>query len=387
MRLLDSYQDLYSQARTARLAGRHKEAITTYTRIVERLSQLSLETLRARPDLEELLHQAAEELLDVLRWERSYDQAIELEKKLIAMLPQEELVRRTEIANLLIQKGQVQEALSQLQEIAEADADNIWGWITLGAQHLWLRRYEESETYFERATEVTDATEEDVAFVYRYLFQLYKEQDRHEEAVAAWEKARRLDPETQSTLPDVYGMFIAAGDYKQAHSYLRREQNRLRYLFHLGLIDHHQGDEYAAQRQWRRLASMDPRNYEEGQDAWVEGCLRLGLVQQAINELVRQVNQGKISSHRMMLLGLAWAMAGDPQKASAALDGTVMILDHSRPRRSKLSRSDWRLFEELVGDEKVLKALEHYFMAAIFVPGEDFDVSRYAAGRGGLPGQ
>jgi len=386
MRLLDSYQDLYSQARTARLAGRHEEAITTYTRIVERLSQLSAETLQGRPDLEELLHQAAEELVEVLRWERRYDQAIELEKALIAMLPREELVRGTEIANLLIEKGQVEEGLSQLQEIADADADNIWGWMTLGAQYLWLRRYEESETYFERAVGVADAAEEDVAFAYRYLFQLYKEQDRYEEAVAAWEKARRLDPETQSTLPEVYGMFIAAGDYKQAHSYLRREQNRLRYLFHLGLMDHHQGDEYAAQRQWRRLANMDPKNYEEGQDAWAEGCLRLGLVQRAINELARRVNQGDISSHRMMLLGLGWAMAGDAQKASAALDGTVMILDHSRPRRSKLSRRDWRLFEELVDNEEVLKALEDYFVPAIFVAGEDFGVSRYAAGRGGLRG-
>jgi len=373
MRLSDSYQDLYTQARTARLAGRHEEAIAIYTRIVERLSELSPETLQGRPDLEELLHQAAEELVEVLRWERRYDQAIELEEKLIGLFPQEELVRRTEIANLLIEKGQVEEGLSQLQEIAQADADNIWGWITLGAQHLWLRRYEEGEAYLQRAVELEGAADEDVAFAYHYLFQLYKEQDRHEEAVAAWEKARRLDPETQSTLPEVYWMFIEAGDYRQAHSYLRREQNRLRYLFHLGLMDHQQGDEYAAQRQWRRLADMDPNNYDEGHDEWAEACLRVGQVQQALNELARRVNQGEITSHRMMLLGLAWAMADDVQKARAALNGAVMILDHDRPRRSKLSRKEWRLFEELVEDEKVLKALEDYFMPPIFIPGEDFD--------------
>lgn len=377
MRLQDSYQDLYAQARTARLAGRHGEAITTYTRIIERLSELSPETLQGRPDLEELLHQAAEELLEVLRWERHYDQAIEVEEKLIALFPQEELVRRTEIANLLIERGQVEEGLSQLQEIAQADADNIWGWITLGAQYLWLRRYEEGEAYLQRAVELEGAADEDVAFAYRYLFQLYKEQDRHEEAVAAWERARHLDPGTQSTLPEVYRMFIQAGDYKQAHSYLRREQNRLRYLFHLGLMDHRQGDEYAAQRQWRRLADMDPHNYEQGQDAWAEACLRTGRVQQALNELARLVNQGEITSHRMMLLGLAWAMAGEVQKARAALNGAVMILDHSRPRRSKLSRKEWRLFEELVKDEEVRKALEDYFVPPIFIAGEDFDVSRY----------
>ena len=134
MRLQDSYQDLYSQARTARLAGRHEEAIATYTRITERLSELSPETLQGRPDLDELLHQAAQDLQEVLRWERRYDQAIELGEKLIALFPQEELVRRTEIANLMVEKGQVKEGLSRLQEIAQADADNIWGWITLGAQ-------------------------------------------------------------------------------------------------------------------------------------------------------------------------------------------------------------------------------------------------------------
>jgi len=379
MRLPDSYQDLYDEARSARLAGRHEEAIPIYTRIVERLCELSPETLRGRPDLEELLRQAAEELLEILRWERHYDQAIELEEKLITMFPQEDLVRRTEIANLLIERGQVEEGLSRLREIAEADPDNIWGWITLGAQYLWLGRYEEGETYLQRAVELEGAADEDVAFAYHYLFQLYKEQDRFDEAVSAWEKGRQLDPEMESTLPEVYKMFIAAGDYRQAHSYLRRERNRLCYLLHLGLIDHEQGDEFAAQRQWRHLADMDPRNYEEGHDEWAEACLRIGLIQQAINELARLVNQREITSHRMMLLGLGWAMAGDVEKAKAALNGAVMILDHSRPRQSKLSREDWRLFKELVQDEEVLKALEEYFAPPIFIPREDADIERFGS--------
>ncbi len=374
MRLPDSYQDLYTEARTARLTGRHEEAIGAYTRIVERLSQLSRDTIQGRPDLEELLHQASEELVEVLRWERRYDEAIELERRLTEVFPEEDLVRRTEIANLLIEKGQVEAGLSSLKGIAQADAENIWGWITLGAQYLWLRRYEDAEAYLRQAAGMEPAADEDVAFAYHYLFQSYKEQDRYEEAAAAWERARRLDPELQSSLPDVYRMFIESGDHRQAHSYLRRERNRLRYLFHLGLMDHQQGDEYAAQRQWRRLADMDPSNYEDGHDDWAEACLRIGLIQQAINELARRVNQGEISLRRMMLLGVAWAMADDVERAKAALNGAAMILDHSRPRRSKLSRRDWRLFEELVEDEEVLKGLEDYFMPPIFIPGDDFKV-------------
>jgi tetratricopeptide (TPR) repeat protein len=377
MRLPDSYQDLYNEARAARMTGRHEEAITVYTRIVERLSQLSRETIEGRPDLEGLLHQASEELLEVLRWERRYDEAIELDRKLMALFPEEDLVRRTEIANLLIEKGQVEEGLSRLKEIAQADAGNIWGWITLAAQYLWLKRYEEAESYLRRATELEEAAEEDVAFAYQYLFHLYREQDRFDDAAVAWEQARRLDPEIESTLPEVYRMFIGSGDYRQAHSYLRREQNRLRYLFHLGLMDHEQGDDYAAHRQWRRLIDMDPEDYQEGQDDWAEACLRMGLVQRAINELARLVNQGEITARRMMLLGLGWAMTGDTEKAKAALDGAVMILDHSRPRRSRLSRDDWRLYEELVEDKEVLKALEGYFERPIFIPKEDFDLSRF----------
>jgi tetratricopeptide (TPR) repeat protein len=373
MRLLDSYQDLYTQARTARLTGQHEEAITTYSRMIERLTELSPETLHGRPDLEELLHQAGQELVEVLRWERRYDQAIELEEKLIAVFPEEELVRRTEVANLLIERGRVEEGLSRLQEIAQADADNIWGWITLGAQYVWLRRYEESESYLRQAIELEGAADEDVAFACRYLFQSYREQDRYDEALVVWEQARRLDPETQSTLREVYGMLIEAGDYRQAHSYLRRERNRLSYLFHLGLMDHRQGDEYAAQRQWRRLADMDPANYEEGHDDWAEACLRVGLVQQAINELARRINRGDIALRPMILLGLAWALASDVERAKAALNGAVLVLDHSRPRRSKLSRRDWQPFEEMVRDEEVLKGLESYFMPAIFVAGEDFE--------------
>lgn len=374
MRLMDSYQDLYTQARTARLSGQHEDAITIYARIIERLSELSPETLQGRPDLEELLRQAGQELVEVLRWERRYDEAVELEENLIDLFPQEELVRRTEIANLLIERGQVEEGLSRLREIAEADRDNIWGWITLGAQYVWLRRFDEAEAYLKQAADLPGATDEDVAFAHHYLFQSFKEQDRYEEAAAAWERARRLDPELQSSLSEVYRMFIESGDHKQAHSYLRREKNRLRYLFHLGLMDHQQGDEYAAHRQWRRLAELEPDSYEEGHDDWAEACLRIGLVQQAIAGLARRVNQGEISLRRMLLLGAAWALAEDTERAKAALNGAVMILDHSRPRRSKLSRRDWRLFEELVNDEEARKGLEDYFMAPIFIPGGDFKV-------------
>jgi tetratricopeptide (TPR) repeat protein len=376
MRLPDSYQDLYSEARTARLAGRHDDAIAAYTRIVERLSQLSSETIQGRPDLEELLRQASEELIEVLRWERRYDEAIELEERLISLFPEEDLVRRTEVANLLIEKGQVEAGLSQLKEIAQADAENIWGWITLGAQYLWLKRHEEAESYLQQAIGMEAAAEEDVAFAHYYLFHLYRGQDRFDEAADAWNQARRLDPDMESSLPEIYRMYIDAGDYRQAHSYLRREQNRLRYLFHLGLMDHEQDDQYAAQRQWRRLAEMDPTAYEEGQDDWAEACLRLGLVQQAINTLARLVNQGEITPRRMMLLGLGWAIADETERARAALDGAVMMLDHSRPRQSKLSRDDWRLYQQLVQDEEVLKALEDYFEAPIFIPDADFDLGR-----------
>jgi tetratricopeptide (TPR) repeat protein len=384
MMLQDSYQDLYSRAQNARLSGRHEEAIGGYTRIVERLSELSRETLGGRPDLEQLLQRAAEELVEVLRWERRYDQAIELEERMIARFPEEEMVRQTEIANLLIERGQVEDGLSRLKGIAEKDAGNIWVWITLGAQYLWLRRYDEGEPYLKHAAELSQATDADRAFAYRYLFELYKEQDLLDEALTAWEAARGLDPEVQATLPEMYGMFIEAGDYRQAHTYLRREQNRLRYLFHLGLIDHRQGDEYAAQRQWRRLADMDPANYEDGQDAWAEACFRSGLIQRGLTELARRINQGEISLQRMKLLGLGWALEGDAGRAKAALDAAVMLLDHSRPRRSKLPRRDWRLFEELTQDKEVLEALKDYFAPPIFIPGQDFNANVLPAGT--LPG-
>ncbi len=103
----------------------------------------------------------------------------------------------------------------------------------------------------------------------------------------------------------------------------------------------------------------------------------MGLVGQAINELARLVNQGKIAPRRMTLLGLGWALADDVERAKAALDGAIMILDHSRPRRSKFSRKEWRLYEELVQDEEVLKALEDYFMPPIFIPEAGFDMSRH----------
>jgi len=126
--------------------------------------------------------------------------------------------------------------------------------------------------------------------------------------------------------------------------------------------------------QSQSVADMAPDNYEEGHDDWAEACLRVGLIQQAVNELARRINQGEITLRRMMLLGLGWALANDAEKARAALNGATMILDHSRPRRSKLSRKDWRLFDELVEDKETLKALEDYFVPPIFIAGKDFEI-------------
>jgi len=362
---LDAYRDLYDQARQAQVSGQYGEAISHYDSLFETLVGLRTDIREEKPQFEELLHNTADNLVELLRWEDRYQEAIDIQRELLSLFPDEELIRRTEIAVIKLERGDVEEGLSELKGVANEEPDNIWGWITLGAQCLRVEQYEEARKALERAVSLEDNAKKDLGFAYGYLFTAYRALGKLEEAESIWKEAHSYAPGALMALPDVYEMFIEGGNYAKARSYLRQESNRILNLFYLAEIERQQGNDAMARRLWERVVNLDPDEYRGGRVEWADASLRTGRVQPALKVLSDSVTRGGATPRHLMFLGLAWAKQGDVEKAASALDGAQALISLSRPLSGgKLPDGMWTRFEEAVQDEETLSALEGYFGSA-----------------------
>ena len=155
-------------------------------------------------------------------------------------------------------------------------------------------------------------------------------------------------------------MLTKVGRYGEALAYVDRDENALQASFQRGFIASLTGKQLEAREQWRRVAEMDPDEYDYGQDAWVEAVLRLEDQDQAIEWL--QAGLARHESPRLAVLsGIAWAMRGDANLAGRLFQEAINITRHERPPKQKLDSADWRLLDALVSDQESKTSLKTYF--------------------------
>ena len=200
MPTLAPYQDLYARAQRSYQAGESDVAIEQYTQLIADLDAARLEKAQNEPgtanagEWHDLLTNAASELIDILRWEARYDEALLQVERLIDLSPERSLALRTLAANLKIEDGRQEEGIRELSVLARSDPGKIWGWITLGTAYIWTGRYEEAETELLQAAGMESADDADRALALKYLFDLYGLQRHVRQAVDTWEEACQLDP-------------------------------------------------------------------------------------------------------------------------------------------------------------------------------------------------
>jgi len=359
--LRDSYEGLFGQAQMAHRAGGTDAAISLYRRLVSRLARLNEKILVRRPDLGEMHLRAGLELTELLRSEGRYAEAYETKSLLAASHPHMAEEWRRDLAVMRVAKGDVEPGLDELRALAEENAGDPEGWITLGTEARIEGRLTESQAALDRALETSSRDDPgELAAVHFQHFLLYKEMGSLDDAVAAWEEAVNLDPEKRSTIRELYTMLTDAGRYTEAKQYIAQDENPLQSGFQRGLVAQLTGNSRKARDEWQIVADLDPISFESGYDCWVEAVLRLGDPEPALQKL--QDLLAKLPTPRLLTLaGIAWAMRGDTELATALFQQATNQLRRHRPPKQKLDSADWRLLNSLITDDKMKSALRPHF--------------------------
>lgn len=354
----DSYESLLNRAVQQMALGKSQDAIDLVLRVVNRLSELSVETLARRPGHRALLMNAWEMSTEFLRWEKRFDEAIAVCERLIASHPDLDNVH-LRVNMLRIERGEVEQGLAGLRQAAER-VDRAYGWTVLGIQLCEMGEVDQSEVYLKKALARSESNETS-ADVYMELFTLYKSQHRLAEALEAWDMAAVLQPGRTEDTYVLYRWLIQEGEIERAQSYLRRERNPLRTEFYTGLIDWHAGQFDRARHHWQAAWNVEVGEDDPALIEWLEAALRLGETDTLIAEFERRLTNGELLSPFALMIGaLAYALIDDMTLAHGTLRDAVRILERRWPSRSRIE-GWWPLVTEVISNSETLSALAVYF--------------------------
>jgi tetratricopeptide (TPR) repeat protein len=359
--LRDSYDSIYQDALAQMTLGNSEKAIESMLRIVRRLCRLRSETLERKPNLQETLESAWHSAVEFLRWEKRYDEAIAVCEQILDCLPPSgRNDARVRIASLMIEKGDAEEGLSRLRDIAQ-ESQTFGSWAELGAEYVALRRYEEAAKCYESALALAENNDQ-AALANLGLHQIYKEQGDVDQALDAWSMAVVLGPDLASEADEIYAWLIERGDLDKAQQYLRRERDPLRLGFYQGLLDWKAGREQEARSKWRQIVDteVDPQGTDV--EVWMEAALRLEEPAKVI-EVVEEVlsPQHAMSLKTMILIAIAYVLLDEIDQAKRWLELAVTRLRRSWPSRDKIPADDWAFLTSLSPSQESLRQVASFF--------------------------
>lgn len=368
----DSYEYIYALAESNLARGDYETAQANFQRLSERLSQLKPVVLERRPELRNLLLVSLGKQAEIHHIRGEYEEAVDLYQQAIEMAPETRDRWRRDLALVRIDMGQAEEGLDELRAQAIATPGDSELWLTIGVECEALGRLDEAEENLGRAARVA-SDPNDKTETYLALFDFYRAQGRVEEAMAAWEQAWEDGQESDYVFP-VYQMMWEVGDLERAREYLRREKNPLRRVFHQGLMAASEGEDDEAAKNWKRVAKMNPLEYDEGHEAWAEAALRVDHPpEEVIAALAAVLETGDFTSRGLILQAIAEARIGHVEHAQDVLEMARNIGMRTRPREERLSPAHWALFNELVTDDEIKKQLQPYFQS---VPEEEVETTQ-----------
>ncbi|UCC89441.1 MAG: hypothetical protein JSV81_09060 [Anaerolineales bacterium] len=357
----DSYEDIYGRAQASLSRGDYETAYANFHRLSERLSGLKPIVRDRRPELLNLLQLSLLRQAEIHRIRGEFEQAMQLFERLNEIAPEGRDSWRRSMALIRIDMGQPEAGLDELRAQAVAYPGDFQLWLTIGLECEALGRLDEAEENLRRAAKSATAPD-DKADAYLALFDFYRAQSRVEEALAAWDQAWAAHGHAPDYVFPVYQMMWENGDLERAHEYLRQEKNPLRQGFHRGLLAAGEGKPDEAIKHWKRVAKLNPLDFDEGHEAWAEAALRVEHApEEVIRTMAADLESGNVNLHGLILQAVAEARIGHIDHAQQALEIAQTAGLRSRPRQEKLSAANWALFDELVTSDEIKGQLRHYF--------------------------
>ena len=360
--LAGSYDELAVQARNHLRSNEYEQAQAIYERIYNRLSSLKAETIARRPNLQQLRLSSLRMLGDLAIFQKNYDQAISYYETGLEVDPEESLMYQRAIAQVIIDRGDVEAGLDELRALAVTNAADAQPWVWL-ALELWAQdNVDEAIENLQRATALTSVEPLHRSEAFSYLHDIYREQNKLDEAEEAWQQAWHIMGQNMEDVSPLYQMYYEAGQLDKARHWLEKEKNPLRAGFYRGLFAQADGADHRAESAWLKTAKENPLQYESGHESWAEAALRVDFPPQVIIRALRDVNGREMLNIRgTILLAVALVRNGQVDGAGMALQAAVDINRRARPPQDLLSAAHWDLFDELVDDAAAKATLKEYF--------------------------
>jgi len=358
MQLNDSYESIYEYANSLVANGQWEEAVQEYRRILNRLSKLSPQTRSRQPNLDDLLGRVSLEITTLLMRMGDYDQAIEISDKLVDVFPDGQSYWKRNRAFCLAQKGEVDQALSELQFLAQEEPNDFLIALNLGQVYSMRKAYDEAIEHFNRAIDLTDKKEMKT-LVCHHLLNIYTTLGQSDKVAETWQRNVSFDSFAQVTIPDIYDYYLRTGEIQRATALVIEDEDPLRRGLYSGLIDYAEGSRESAEREWGKVIRREISEETEGLEFWMEAGLRVGQAQRVIDKVTPIFAAGKVTIGPALLFGIAWAMKGDVERADSFFH--VVRDSLTWKKGDLLSFREWELLDSLVQDETVKAALRHHF--------------------------
>lgn len=372
---MKQYLETYQKANTYLKSGRRDLVADHYLQVISDILGQEKASLSKNVESCNLLKMAIDEYVDMLRWEGKYEEAINVLRPLLEIFPEELVSLQIRVATLQIEAGEEAFGFSTLEEITRVYPNQIWGWMTLAVNYIWIQDYDKAEKMLIQAASLKSASRSDRAVAYKYLFDIYSRLKRIDDAEQAWKEACALDKRMRSTLPELIRMFIYWYHYDRANEYIEQDHCYVRKKYYHWVISlRKSGFLQSEDINW--IFDCLEEEQQEGKEELAEACLRLTRPHKAIEILEPLIQSGDFTGREVILIGLAWAQARLTQKAKWALETGLRIEDLERPRKSRPGKGGRRildiesriLYDEIIIDSDIRKEVVDPFFIPVAIP-------------------
>lgn len=358
-----SYDERLAEARRLRNHGAYDEALAILERISARL--LRLPERRRAPGSELWVNLIAATALmadikattgHVAEAESLWAQLEEWDRRRWTSWRRLRLIRQ-------IERGEVDEGIRQLHELAEENPDDIHNWLAAAEAAMEAGRYDSTEAWLQRARPLYAAVEDDeLAASYVLLrYRLNSQLGRWREALDDWYGAMGLNEELEQFAEMTVRELLAAEQYDLALELLTDEVFLPPVVqYYQAWIARHRGDQVRARHLWRQLIETEQDAYEALNLVQLKALSLcwLGRPAEAVAMILQEVElTGELQSIDALALALGWGMMGKATEARANLSSAV-----GRADVQPLSALEWYDFDTLIRDEALKTELRKYFV-------------------------
>ena len=358
-----SYDERLAEARRLRNHGAYDEALAILERISARLLRLPERRRAPGSELWVNLIAATALMADIKATTGHVDEA----ESLWAQLEEWDRRRWTSWRRLRlirqIERGEVDEGIRQLHELAEENPDDIHNWLAAAEAAMEAGRYDSTEAWLQRARPLYAAVEDDeLAASYVLLrYRLNSQLGRWREALDDWYSAMELSEELEQFAEMTVRELLAAEQYDLALELLTDEVFLPPVVqYYQAWIARHRGDQVRARHLWRQLIETEQDAYEALNLVQLKALSLcwLGRPAEAVAMILQEVElTGELQSIDALALALGWGMMGKATEARANLSSAV-----GRADVQPLSALEWYDFDTLIRDEALKTELRKYFV-------------------------